>query len=117
MLADKTNVKWNDKALEGVLAPTKTGYSFNGWKYNDVVVTENTKYSDLAGDSVPTSITLKADWNVNQYTITFDTDGGSVVSPITQDYGTDITKPSNPTKEGHTFAGWKPEIPDTVRDR
>ena len=114
VLADKTNVKWNDKALEGVLAPTKTGYSFNGWKYNDVVVTENTKYSDLAGDSVPTSITLKADWNVNQYTITFDTDGGSVVSPITQDYGTDITKPSNPTNEGHTFAGWKPEIPDTM---
>ena len=114
VLADKTNVKWNDKVLEGVLAPTKTGYTFNGWKYNDVVVTENTKYSDLAGDSVPTSITLKADWIVNQYTITFNTDGGSAVSPITQDYDSTVVKPLDPTKEGYTFTGWKPEIPDTM---
>ena len=114
VLADKTNVKWNNKVLEGVLAPTKTGYTFNGWKYNDVVVTENTKYSDLAGENVPTSITLKADWNVNQYTITFDTSGGSAVSSITQDYGSTVVKPLDPTKEGYTFTGWEPEIPDTV---
>ena len=114
VLADKTNVKWNDKVLEGVLAPTKTGYTFNGWKYNDVVVTENTKYSDLAGDSVPTSITLKADWIVNQYTITFNTDGGSAVSSITQDYGSTVVKPSDPTKIGYTFTGWEPEIPDKM---
>ena len=114
VLADKTNVKWNNKVLEGVLAPTKTGYTFNGWEYNDVVVTENTKYFDLAGDSVPTSITLKADWNVNQYTITFDTTGGSAVSSITQDYGSTVVKPSDPTKEGYTFTGWEPEIPSTI---
>lgn len=113
-IVDKTNIKWNDKILEGVLVPTKTGYTFNGWKYNDVVVTENTKYSDLAGDSVPTSITLKADWNVNQYTISFNTDGGSAVSSITQDYGSTITKPSNPTRSGYTFLGWDISIPDTM---
>ncbi len=113
-IVDKTNIKWNDKVLEGVLVPTKTGYTFNGWKYNDVVVTENTKYSDLVGDNVPTSITLKSDWNINQYTITFDTLGGSNVDPITQDYGSTIVKPSNPTKEGYTFTGWEPEIPDTM---
>lgn len=114
VLADKTNIKWNDKVLEDVLAPTKTGYTFKGWKYNDVVVTENTKYSDLAGDGVLTSITLKADWNVNQYTISFDTSGGSAVSSITQDYGSTVVKPLDPTKEGYKFAGWKPEIPDTM---
>ena len=114
VLADKTNVKWNNKVLEGVLAPTKTGYTFNGWKYNDVAVTENTKYYDLAGDSVPTSITLKADWNVNQYTISFDTDGGSAVSPITQDYGSTIVKPLDPTRSGYTFVGWDLSIPDTM---
>ena len=114
VLADKTNVKWNDKVLEGVLSPAKTGYTFNGWKYNDVAVTENTKYYDLAGDSVPTSITLKAKWNVNQYTISFDTSGGSAVSSITQDYGSTVVKPLDPTKEGYTFAGWEPEIPDTI---
>ena len=114
VLADKTNVKWNNKVLEGVLAPTKTGYTFNGWKYNDVVVTENTKYSDLAGENVPTSITLKADWNVNQYTITFNTSGGSAVSSITQDYGSTVVKPLDPTKEGYTFTGWEPVIPSTM---
>lgn len=114
VLADKTNVKWNDKVLEGVLAPTKIGYTFKGWKYNDIDVTENTKYSDLVGESVPTSITLKADWVANKHTITFDTDGGSVVSPITQDYGTTVVKPLDPTKEGYKFTGWEPEIPDTI---
>ena len=113
-IVDKTNIKWNDKILEGVLVPTKTGYTFNGWKYNDVDVTENMKYSDLAGDNVPTSITLKANWNVNQYTISFDTNGGSNIDSITQDYGTVITKPLDPTKEGYTFTGWEPEIPDTM---
>ena len=104
----------NDKILEGVLVLTKNGYTFNGWKYNDVVATENTKYSDLAGDNVPTSITLKADWNVNQYTISFDTDGGSAVSSITQDYGSTIVKPLDPTKIGYTFAGWDKTIPATM---
>ena len=113
-IVDKTNIKWNDKVLEGVLVPTKTGYTFNGWKYNDVVVTENTKYSDLVGNNVPTSITLKADWNVNQYTISFDTSGGSAVSSITQDYGSTIVKPLDPTKEGYTFTGWEPVIPSTM---
>ena len=51
-----------------------------------------------------------AKWNANQYTITFDTGGGSNIPPITQDYGTTITKPSNPTKEGYTFKGWDKEI-------
>jgi uncharacterized repeat protein (TIGR02543 family) len=50
--------------------------------------------------------TLYAQWEINQYTITFDSDGGTVVDPITQDYGTAITAPSDPTREGYTFKGW-----------
>jgi hypothetical protein len=53
-------------------------------------------------------------WTINQYTITFDTDGGSGIGPITADYGTAITAPADPTKEGYTFAGWDKEIPTTM---
>lgn len=48
------------------------------------------------------------------YSITFDTNGGSQIESITQRYGTTITPPENPTKEGHTFIGWEPAIPETM---
>ena len=48
------------------------------------------------------------------YTLTFDTNGGSTIAPITQDYGTAITAPADPTKTGYTFAGWTPTIPATM---
>lgn len=48
------------------------------------------------------------------YTLTFDTNGGSAIAPITQDYGTAITAPADPTKTGYTFAGWTPAIPSTM---
>ena len=59
-------------------------------------------------------LTITAKWNINHYTITFDTDGGSEILSITADYGTRITNPENPTREGYTFAGWDVEIPDTM---
>lgn len=60
------------------------------------------------------NITVKAQWKINQYTITFDTNGGSDIAPITQDYGTEITAPDNPTRKGYTFKGWDKEIPETM---
>ena len=67
------------------------------------------------GDTVPAeNITITAQWKINQYTITFDTAGGSEVAPITQDYNTQITAPANPTREGYTFMGWDKEIPQTM---
>jgi uncharacterized repeat protein (TIGR02543 family) len=58
----------------------------------------------------------EAQWTINQYTITFNTDGGTAIDPITQDYGTAITAPVDPTKIGYTFAGWDSEIPATMPD-
>ena len=82
--------------------PTKTGYTFNGWE-------------PAIPETMPAeNLTIKAKWTINQYTITFDTDGGTTIAPITQDYGTAITAPENPTKTGYTFAGWEPELPETM---
>ena len=82
--------------------PTKTGYTFNGW---DTTIPNTMPAEDM---------TIKAKWTVNQYTITFDTDGGSEVASITQDYGTAVTPPQDPTKTGYTFNGWDKAIPDTM---
>ena len=82
--------------------PTRKGYTFKGW---DKEIPETMP----AGN-----ITVKAQWEINQYTITFDTNGGSEIAPITQDYGTKITAPDNPTRKGYTFKGWDKEIPETM---
>ena len=83
-------------------APTREGYTFKGWdkEIPETMPTEN--------------ITVKAQWEINQYTIAFDTAGGSEIAPITQDYGTAITAPAEPTREGYTFIGWDTEIPATM---
>ena len=84
-------------------APAKPGYTFAGWERDG-------KAYDFTAP-VTANMTLTARWTANQYTITFDTDGGSAIEPITQDYGTAITAPEAPTKTGYTFAGWNPVLP------
>lgn len=86
--------------------PTKEGYTFIGW------------YSGESEWDFETPVTadlpLTAKWQINRYTITFDTAGGSEVPSITQDYGTAITPPAAPTRTGYTFAGWDKTIPSTM---
>lgn len=86
--------------------PTKEGYTFIGWYNGESEWNFETP--------VTADLPLTAKWQINQYTITFDTAGGSEVAPITQDYGTTITAPANPTKTGYTFAGWDKTIPSTM---
>ena len=82
--------------------PTRDGYTFIGWDRDipEIMPAEN--------------MTVTAQWEINRYTITFDTAGGSEIAPITQDYGTNIAAPADPTREGYTFIGWDMEIPTTM---
>ena len=89
--------------------PTKDGYGFGGW-YTDQNCTKRFTANTMPAENT----TLYAKWNIGEYTLTFDTDGGSVIAPISQKYGTAVTAPENPIKEGYTFAGWDTEIPATM---
>ena len=89
-------------AITAPADPTREGYTFIGWD-----------------KAIPTTMpaenmTITAKWKVNQYTITFDSNGGSEIAPITQDYGTVIAATANPTREGYTFIGWDKAIPSTM---
>ena len=86
--------------------PTKEGHTFIGWYNGESEWNFETPVTE--------KLTLTAKWQINRYTITFDTAGGSEVPSITQDYGTAITAPANPTKTGYTFAGWDKTIPTTM---
>lgn len=84
--------------------PTKNGYKFEGWydnaEFTGVAVTEI--FAAATGDK-----TYYAKWVAEQYTITFNTDGGAFVeTPISSYiYGTTATLPV-PTKNGYKFEGW-----------
>ena len=82
--------------------PTRDGYTFIGW---DREIPETMPAENM---------TVTAQWEINRYTITFDTAGGSEIAPITQDYGTNIAAPADPTRDGYTFIGWDREIPETM---
>lgn len=83
-------------------APTREGYTFTGWD------------REIPTTMPAENMTVTAQWKINRYTITFDTNGGSEIAPITQDYGTAITSPADPTREGYAFIGWDTEIPTTM---
>ena len=91
--------------------PKVNGLTFGGW-YTDEDCIDGNEYNFTA--PVTKDMTLTAKWTVNSYTITFDTDGGSAIDPITQDYGTAIIAPADPTREGYTFMGWDKAIPATM---
>ena len=107
-----TDIKFYNDALtlRGALF-TRTGHTQVGW------ATTDGGEKVYGFDDVYTkneALTLYPVWNTNKYTITFDTNGGSEIAPITQEYGTNITAPADPTREGYTFIGWDMEIPTTM---
>ena len=86
--------------LEYLPTPTREGYAFNGWyttAASGTAVTGSEAYSE--------NTTIYAQWTLITCTVTFDSLGGSTVSPITAVYGSEITLPTI-SREGYTFDGW-----------
>ena len=77
-----------------IINPERTGYTFTGWD------------EDVAGTMPDRDVTYTAGWKINQYTISFNTDGGSEIASITQNYNTEVSFNEIPVKKGYTFTGW-----------
>lgn len=79
------------------------GHTFAGWKLD-----ETTTYRAGAQITMPEDgLTLTAQWSVNQYTVTFDSAGGTDVGSVRVDYGQTVPAPAVPEKNGYTFVGWQ----------
>ena len=92
-------VKYNDK-IDSIAAPVKSGYLFNGW-------------AGLPETMPAKDTTVVAQWQRNNFVITFDTQGGSTISKMTIEFNSIIVAPKDPTREGYIFDGWSPAIPTT----
>jgi uncharacterized repeat protein (TIGR02543 family) len=86
-------------------SPTRTGYSFGGWyKEKECVSAWN-----FDADVVTGSTTLYAKWVVNGYAVSFDSQGGTAIEPVSAHHGDKIGSPSSPSKNGYAFGGWYKE--------
>lgn len=92
-------VKYNEK-IDSIAIPVKSGYLFNGW-------------AGLPETMPAKDTTVVAQWQRNNFVITFDTKGGSTISKMTVEFNSIIVAPKDPTKEGYIFDGWSPAIPTT----
>ena len=84
---------------------SKEGFTLEGW-YTSL---DNGQHLDekwsFINDAVYTDLTLYANWSINQYTISFESNGGLSVNSISNDYGSDVSAPLNPRKTGYIFRG------------
>lgn len=100
--SDRTyNTRFNVSGTE----PTRTGYSFSGWRRSDTgdIVQKNASFTVLQ------NTTLTAQWSVNSYTVRYDLSGGTGNFPNqTHNYGTNHTvRTGTPKRNGHIFNGWE----------
>ncbi len=90
-----------DSPISAPADPVKDGYTFIGW-FENIFLLDPYNF-----DTMPVNgATLTAKFEVNSYTIEFDTLGGPVVDDLTADFNTNISAPSEPTRDGYVFAGW-----------
>ncbi len=110
-LADGVNSPENptsytiESGLITLKEPTRVGYTFVGWYNGEQLVT-------TIDSNTLENISLTAKWTVNSYKLTFDVDGNLTEKNFK--YGESVTAIENPTKVGHTFAGWSKELPETM---
>jgi len=99
---EQTKTAEYNTTITAPTAPTRAGYTFVGW-YKDAA---GTTAWNFATDKVTVDTILYAKWNINKYSVTFNSQGGSPVTDMTVNYNSTIVKPSSPTKTGYGFVGW-----------
>lgn len=84
--------------------PTKNGYTFNGWKNS----LDNQLYQGNEKITIYNNAVLKADWKINNYSITFDLNGGTGTFNTEQANFNDkyVISSRTPVKTGDSFTGW-----------
>ncbi|WP_168735956.1 InlB B-repeat-containing protein [Cohnella fermenti] len=95
-------VSYLGMASEPTPDPTKPGHTFGGWYANEELTTSFDFATPITGDTP-----VYAKWTPNNYTVSFNVDGGSAVASQTVSYLGMASEPTpDPTKPGHTFGGW-----------
>ncbi|MFI3238698.1 MAG: VWA domain-containing protein, partial [Lachnospiraceae bacterium] len=102
--------------VQGQETIARTGYTFAGWEYAGKVYQEGDSFTMPANH-----VTFEAKWIINNYTITFEDEDGSELSSEIYAYGSEVTVPTEPTKEAtsqytYTFAGWSPSVTTVTGD-
>ena len=97
---DSQIINYGEKVTKPI-NPEKEGFTFVGW-YADSSLTTRYSFNNLISDDT----IIYAKWNINKYTVKFETSGGSIVSSQKVEYEKTVTKPAEPTKTGNTFVGW-----------
>ena len=98
------NVNYGGLASEPT-NPTRTGYTFGGWYKESGCI----NIWNFTSDTVTANVTIYAQWTINSYTVTFNSQGGSAVSSQNVNCGGLVSEPTNPTRTGYSFDGWYKE--------
>jgi uncharacterized repeat protein (TIGR02543 family) len=100
-LSQDTEIVKDGSPLSQPSNPNKTGYTFDGWYLEDTFITLYNFSTPVTSD-----LTLFAKFTINEYTISFDSNGGTSVSNIIDDYNAIVLEPTSPTKDGYLFDDW-----------
>ena len=87
--------------IQPIVAPVKTGYQFDGWYTDETLTVPFEPILMPASDEV-----LYASYEINQYALSFETNGGSLIDALSVTYDMDVTLPEDPIRTGYQFEGW-----------
>ena len=102
------NIKWTDKVLGGITAPSNNGYDFGGWFCNGKEVTASTTYSELAANDAVKSITIEAKWTVKDgFTVIYNNPLVGMLSNTNVKWNDKVLNGiTEQKKDGYRFDGW-----------
>lgn len=83
--------------FEALAAVTAKDYGSH-YPTNDADTKQNIKIEE--------GLTIDVKYDLDEHTLTFETNGGSAINPVTVRHGNAVARPADPTKDKYTFIGW-----------